>query len=78
MKKEISKIKAPKYEDVLSRVKQARIEAGMSQEYVAEALGKYASYISKIEHGDRKIDVIELVELAQLYGKPLKYFLFQD
>lgn len=64
----------PKYEDIVLKLRIAREEAGLKQEAVATKLGKYQSYLSKIEHGDRRIDVIELMELAQLYGKSLDYF----
>lgn len=47
----------------------------MSQEEAAAALGIYQKYISKVELGERRIDPIELLELANLYGKPLDYFL---
>lgn len=64
----------PKYEDIINKLRLAREEAGLKQETVATKLGKYQSYLSKIEHGDRRIDIIELIELAQLYGKDLDYF----
>ncbi len=65
----------PKYSDIVKRIKQARLDAGFKQEYVADKLKKYQSYLSKIEHGDRKIDIIELVELANFYGKDINFFL---
>ena len=41
---------------------------------VARALGKPASYISKCELGERRVDFIELVAFARLYRKPLDHF----
>jgi transcriptional regulator with XRE-family HTH domain len=46
----------------------------MSQDEAAAALGVYQKYISKVELGERRIDPIELKELAELYGKPLDFF----
>lgn len=67
-----------KYESLLARLKQARLEAGLRQEVVGEKLGKYSSYVSKIEHGDRRIDVIELIDMANLYKKDLNFFVEKD
>lgn len=64
----------PKYDTIIQRLRTAREEAGLKQDYVNETLGKYQSYLSKIEHGDRRIDIIELMELANIYGKELSYF----
>jgi len=65
----------PKYEQILSRLKKARKESGLKQGVVAERLGKYKSYLSKIEHGDRRIDIMELIELANIYDKDINYFI---
>jgi transcriptional regulator with XRE-family HTH domain len=63
-----------RYRQLLARLRQARTEAGMSQDEAAAALGVYQKYISKVELGERRIDPIELKELAELYGKPLDFF----
>ena len=41
---------------------------------MAKALRKPASYPSKCELGERRVDFVELVEFARLYHKPLQYF----
>ncbi|MEO8035623.1 MAG: helix-turn-helix transcriptional regulator [Acidobacteriota bacterium] len=43
----------------------ARGRAGMKQSEVAARLGLPASYLSKIEKGTRRLDVIELVLIAE-------------
>ena len=43
----------------------ARKQSGMRQEEVASILGKDQSYISNIERGQRRVDVIEFYALAQ-------------
>lgn len=62
------------YRQMLVRLRQVREEAGLSQERVASMLGVRQKLISKIETGERRIDPCELYELAQLYGRPLEFF----
>jgi transcriptional regulator with XRE-family HTH domain len=57
------------------QLKKARVEAGFDQEKAAELLGKTQSYISKIESGQRRVDIIQLKEFAKTYKKPLDYFI---
>ncbi len=60
---------------LLERLRLARSDAGLTQVQVAEALGRPQSFVSKIESGERRLDPIELKELAVLYAKDLAYFL---
>jgi len=64
-----------RYRTLLERLREARKEAGLSQEAAAAALGLYQKYISKVETGERRLDPIELQELAELYGKEMGWFL---
>jgi transcriptional regulator with XRE-family HTH domain len=57
------------------RLREARKAAGMTQEKVAEELGRPQSFVSKVETGERRIDPTELKTFAKLYGKPLTFFL---
>ena len=63
------------HERIVARLRRARLDAGLGQTDVAGKIGKTQSYVSKIESGQRKVDVLQLKELAELYGKPLGYFL---
>ena len=62
------------YKTVVSRLIEARNQAGLMQVDVAQKLKKPQSYISKIERGERRVDVTELSILAKIYKKPLDYF----
>jgi transcriptional regulator with XRE-family HTH domain len=57
------------------RVKQAREEKGLSQRELSEALDRSKAYISQIEGGRLDTPVIDLLGMAFLFEKPLKYFL---
>ena len=60
---------------LITRIKKARNDAGLGQEEAARLLGTTQSNISKIESGQRRIDVLQLKELARVYKKPASYFL---
>ena len=60
---------------IIERLKQARVQADLDQVEVAKLLGKSQSYISKIEAGQRKIDVIQLKDFARIYKKNLSFFI---
>jgi hypothetical protein len=64
-----------RYNGFLAKLISAREEAGFTQRDVAERLGMFHSWISKTESGDRRLDVMELILLADLYGKNPQYFL---
>ncbi len=44
----------------------AREESGLTQVQVATKLKKPQSYVSKIERGERRLDVVEFCELADI------------
>lgn len=46
----------------------ARKEKGIKQQDVAAVLGLPASYLSKVEAGDRRLDVVEFIRLARAAG----------
>lgn len=56
------------------RLRSAREYLGLSQEEVAQAVGLPRPAISQIENGNRRVDVIELANLAKLYQRPAIYF----
>ena len=63
------------YKDIIERLKTARIDAGLAQQEVAEKLGKPQSYISKIESGERRLDVAEIKKFANIYKKDISFFI---
>lgn len=56
------------------RLSEARDLAGMTQESVARAVGLDRTAILLLEKGERNLRVPELVEIAQVLGRPLSYF----
>jgi transcriptional regulator with XRE-family HTH domain len=53
---------------------QAREEAGLSQQELADRLGRHQTYVSKCERGERRVDVIEFLEVMKAIGSnPIKF-----
>jgi transcriptional regulator with XRE-family HTH domain len=55
------------YRKLLAALRKAREDAGFTQGEVAERLHTYASFVSKLEAGERRLDVVELAALCRLY-----------
>jgi transcriptional regulator with XRE-family HTH domain len=62
------------YREFIVRLVQARKDAGLTQAEVATKLRKAHSFISKCELGERRVDFVELQQLAGIYGKDLSFF----
>ena len=62
------------HRELVKRLIEARKKAGLRQEDAAKLLRKTQSYISKIEAGQRRIDIIQLKEFAKIYKKDLDFF----
>lgn len=60
------------------KLKKHREYLGMSQQYVAECTGIPRSAVSEIEHGNRRVDAVELTKLARLYQVPVSWLLDED
>lgn len=63
-----------RYAAFLDRLREARRHREMTQEAVADALGKPQTYVSKCELGERRVDFVELEDFAAVYRLPLDYF----
>ena len=55
-------------------LREARREAGLRQQDVAHRLGVPQSFVSKIESGERRLDVVELRRVCAAIGLPLADF----
>ncbi len=52
---------------------QARKAAGLTQTDIAERIGRDQTFVSLIERGQRRVDVIEFISLAKAIGSdPVK------
>lgn len=67
----MASVYSEEYQRVITALKKARKERGITQAQLAEALGRPQSFIAKIESGERRLDVVEFVHLARLMGLEL-------
>ena len=56
------------YERFRQMLIEARKERGLTQVDIAERLGKPQSFVSKYERGERRLDVVEFLEVAKAIG----------
>ena len=59
------------YKRLLQKIKSARKEAGLTQKDVAKKLKTTQLFLSKIETGEWRIDVLELERVAEIYKKKM-------
>lgn len=64
-------IYSEQYQQLCALLRQLRREAGLTQVEVAERLDVPQSFVSKYESGERRLDVIELLYVAESIGSSL-------
>jgi transcriptional regulator with XRE-family HTH domain len=60
------------------RLRDARKYVGLSQEEAAAILKLPRTAITELESGQRKVEVLELKRMADLYRQPASYFTGED
>lgn len=70
----LDEIYPERYEQFLNRLREARLEAGLTQEEAAKLLGKPQYFVSRSETGERRVDIVELEAFAAIYLKPIAFF----
>jgi transcriptional regulator with XRE-family HTH domain len=68
-------IYSKEYRKAVENLKKARHEAGLKQTEVAKKLIQPQSFVSKVECGERRLDVAELMQFAAIYKKAVDFFL---
>ncbi len=68
---------SPEYGLLLNRLVAARKAAGVTQVQIAAHLGKEQSYISKCEHRETEISIIDLWKWCDAIGIPVSEFMRQ-
>ncbi|MEX0753445.1 MAG: helix-turn-helix transcriptional regulator [Xanthobacteraceae bacterium] len=53
---------------LVALLRTAREKAGLTQIQLSRRLGKYRTYVSKYETGERQLDVVEFIAVAEALG----------
>ncbi|CAI0963998.1 helix-turn-helix domain-containing protein [Serratia proteamaculans] len=64
----MTSVYSTEYQLVIKILRDVRIKKGITQVKLAEALGRPQSFITKLENGERKLDVVEFALIAHLLG----------
>jgi transcriptional regulator with XRE-family HTH domain len=60
------------YGFVLKKLIAMRTEAGFTQQQLADALEREQSFVWRIEHGERRLDVVEFFWVCEALGQNAK------
>lgn len=61
-------LRSPRQVRLIDLLVEQRKRAGLSQADLAEKLGRYQSVVSSMESGGRRVDVVELLDIAEVIG----------
>ncbi len=63
------------YRKLIDALKMARKSAGLTQQDVADRLGRPQSFVAKVEGCERRLDVVEFLHLCRAIGAdPASFF----
>jgi transcriptional regulator with XRE-family HTH domain len=71
----VKAIYSKEHRSLVEKLKKARKENSLDQTEVAKLLGVSQSYVSKIESGQRRIDIVQLKAFARIYKRDIDYFI---
>lgn len=61
-------LRSPRQVRLIDLLVEQRKRAGLSQADLADKLGRYQSVVSSMESGGRRVDVVELLDIAEVIG----------
>jgi transcriptional regulator with XRE-family HTH domain len=59
---------SPRHQALVAFIKKKREDANLTQAQVARRIGRYQSFVATFESGQKRIDAVELVEIAAAIG----------
>ena len=60
------------------RLKELRLQKGVTQQEVARAIGCSANNYARYERGEREPDCVTLKQLSKFFGVSIDYILYND
>jgi transcriptional regulator with XRE-family HTH domain len=61
-------LRSPRHEALRRWLVENRKARGLSQAQLAKLIGRYQSFVADLERGQRRLDVVEFLELADAIG----------
>jgi transcriptional regulator with XRE-family HTH domain len=61
-------LRTPRHEGLRRLLVESRKAADLTQADVAKKLGRYQSYVGRVESGERRVDVVEFLAFAEAIG----------
>jgi ribosome-binding protein aMBF1 (putative translation factor) len=61
-------LESRRHKALITLLIERRKAAGMTQTQFADRLGEYQSFIARLESGQRRVDVVKFLELAEVLG----------
>jgi transcriptional regulator with XRE-family HTH domain len=61
-------LRSSRHEALRAFIVESRRRSGLTQAQVAKKLGRYQSFVSSLEAGQRRVDVVELLDIADAIG----------
>ena len=58
-------LRSARHRALIAAIVEARRAAGLTQRQLADKLGRSDSFVWKIEAGERRVDVLEFIEIAR-------------
>jgi transcriptional regulator with XRE-family HTH domain len=63
------------HRSLLTLLRETRQRAGLSQQHVADRLGRPQSFVAKYEGGERRLDLLEFISVGEALGvDPVRLF----
>lgn len=67
-------IRTKEFAALVQKLIDARKATGLRQIDVAKKLKRPQSYVSRVESGEYRLDILEVKRFAKLYGKDISHF----
>jgi transcriptional regulator with XRE-family HTH domain len=64
----LKSLRTPQHQELLRQLVSAREKAGLTQHSLARRLGRHQSFVAKYEGGERRLEVIEFVQICRKIG----------
>lgn len=64
----LKSLRSPPHRELLRRLTDARAKAGLTQQELARRLRRHQSFVAKYESGERRIEVVEFIQICRAIG----------